>query len=436
MDINPSQSSLALAVLNGALTDGAAIVQASASTATSQRWLLKKSTSGAYNIVSVASGKSLTFADSNSGTQATQSSDTASGLQRWFLNPVSGQCGGAVAHGFANQSGADGLATTTGGGSAAPVTVTSCSALTTALQSTAAAVVQIPANTTIDCHTAPRTAMACAVACGSNDPAKTYYRMPAGQTCTSLGSSTDALFARSVNDTRILVGSNKTLIGLDTNAKVLGATLELGAAKNVIIRNLTIEDINPGLVEAGDGIGMNGASHIWIDHVTFNLISDGHVDMYNSKNVTLSWNNFKGQNPAVCGGQHYYTNLVENSVVTFDHNYWQKTAGRNPKLDGAATRAHIYNNYWLDLTYFAINANSSAQAKVEGDYFANTAKPHWNVSGLIDANISSNRYTGVSATDTYKNTGSTVFGDVTLYPYTLDAVDNLPGVLGNSAGAR
>jgi len=203
------------------------------------------------------------------------------------------------------------------------------------------------------------------------------------------------------------------------------------------VRNLTLENINPGLIEAGDGITVNNASHIWIDHVRFNLISDGHVDIQNSKNVTLSWNRFDGTNPAVCGNQHHYTNAVSNSQVTLHHNFWNKTSGRNPKLDGAATRAHLYNNYWLDVTYFAINANNSAQGKIEGNYFANASRPHWaEATGLLDANIASNRYTGISATDPYRHTGARVFGDISLYRYTLDPVDQLPAQLSAGAGPR
>lgn len=416
--------------------DGAALLQYPANGGTNQHWLFKKSGTGAFNIIARHSGKSLTVADHASGARVYQAADTASGLQRWFFNPVAGGCG---PDGFAAQSGPDGLATTTGGGNAAVVRVDSCSALTSALQSATPAVVQIGAGTTIDCRTAPRSQSACAIACPSyQDPGKTFYRIPVGtQTCKELGSSTDARYSRSRNESTVRVASHKTLVGMGAGAKLVGASLNLSNAKNVIVRNLTLENINPGLIEAGDGITLNNSSHIWIDHVRFNLISDGHVDIQSSRNVTLSWNRFDGANPAVCGGQHHYTNGVSNSQVTFHHNFWNKTSGRNPKLEGAATRAHLYNNYWLDVTYFAINASASAQAKIEGNFFANSSRPHWNDgNGLLDANMASNRYTGRSATDPYRHTGARVFGDITLYPYTIDAVDQLPAQLGSGAGPR
>jgi pectate lyase len=432
------QSGMLLDVSGASASEGAKVIQWTSTGGQNQQWLLKPSTSGGYNVVARHSGKSLTVADGGSGSRAYQATDTANGLQRWFFKPVSGACGGTP-DGFAAQSGPDGLSTTTGGGTTAPVTVSTCSALTSALQSTTPSVVRIAAGATIDCRTAIRSQSACAISCPSHqDPGKTYYRVPVGeQSCKELGSSTETRYSRARNETTIQVKSNKTLVGMDANAKIVGASLNLSGAKNVIVRNLAIENINPGLIEAGDGITVNNSSHIWIDHVRFSLISDGHVDIQNSKNVTLSWNRFDGVNPAVCGNQHHYTNAVTNSQVTLHHNFWNKASGRNPKLDGAATRAHLYNNYWLDITYFAINANNGAQGKIEGNFFANSTRPHWAEStGLLDANIASNRYTGISATDPYRHTGARVFGDVTLYQYKLDPVDQLPAQLSAGAGPR
>lgn len=435
--LQAKHSNMMVDVQGASVAEGASVVQGAAGNGRSQRWLLRRSATGAYNLVASHSAKSLSVAGTASGAKISQALDTASGNQRWFFNPVSGACG-AKPIGFANTPGTDGLATTTGGGSAVPVTVTSCPALIAALKSTVPAVVQIPSNATIDCRTPARTQMVCPVACASyQDPGKFTYRVPVGtQTCSSLGATSDALFARTRNDIRVAVASNKTLIGLDNGARLLGATLELNGVKNVIIRNLSVEEINPGLVEAGDGITVNNSTHVWIDHVNFAKISDGYLDMQNSRNVTVSWNRFNGVNPAVCGGQHHYTSLVQNSQVTLHHNFFDRTSGRNPKLSGSSTRAHLFNNYWLNNTYFAIAAGEGAQAKIEGNYFNNSARPHWNGgTGLLDASLRSNRYMGISATDPERDTGQLVFGDLILYPYTVDRVDDLPLVLGKTSGA-
>jgi pectate lyase len=420
------------------VSDGAGLLQWPGNGGLNQQWLLKQALNGAYNVQARHSGKSLTAPNSNSGARIYQAADGATGFQRWFFNPASGSCG-AAPDGFAGQRGPDGLATTTGGGSTPPVLVTSCSALIAALQSSQPAVVQIPAGAAIDCRTAPRTVSACAVACPSNqDPGKYTYRLPVGaQSCKELGASSETRYSRTRNEQRIFVGSNKTLVGLDRHATLRGASLELGASRNVIIRNLSIEQINPALVEGGDGITLSGASHVWVDHVRFSMISDGHIDIANSSNVTLSWNRFDGVNPAVCGSKHFYTNAIVNSQVTLHHNFWDRSAGRNPKLDGLATRAHLYNNYWRDISYFAINAAGGAQARIEGNFFANTSRPHWNAGGgLLEAALPSNRYTGIAAADPYRHTGAAVFGDTSLAPYKLDNVDGLPAVLDGGTGPR
>lgn len=434
--ITAKNSNLLLDVSGASANDGASVVQWSSTSGANQQWQLKQSTTGAFNIVSRNSAKSLTVADSNSGSKLYQQTDTAGGLQRWYLNPVSGTCGNSVS-GFASQSGGDGLSSTTGGGTASAQTVTSCSALTAALQSTNTSVIQF--NGTIDCRTASRTQVACPIACPSyQDPGKTYYRVPVGtQTCTELGSTSNATVNRTRNETSIKVKSNKTLVGLSENAKIIGASLDLSGSQNVILRNFSIENINPGLIEAGDGVTLSDSSHIWIDHVGFALISDGYTDIKNSENVTLSWNHFNGYNSAVCGNQHHYTMLIQDSQTTLHHNFFDRASGRNPKTNGLNARVHLYNNYWLDITYFAINADEAAQVKVEGNYFANSAKPHWNAgNGYINANVASNRYTGVSATDPDKDTGSTVFGDIKLYSYSLDNVDNLPSQVSAGAGPQ
>lgn len=432
------QSGMLVDVANASTQDGAGIIQWPSNGGPNQQWLLKKSLSGGYSIVARHSGKSLTAADTGSGARITQAADGATQAQRWFFNPVSGMCNGAP-DGFASQPGPDKLATTTGGGAATPVVVGSCSALVNALQSPHAAVVQIAAGSTIDCRTPTRSQSACAVSCPSyQDPGKNTFRIPVGsQTCKELGADSETRFSRPRNEITVAVGSNKTLIGLGIDARLVGASLNLSNSRNVIIRNLSIENINPALVEAGDGITLDNASHVWIDHVRFALISDGHVDIKNSQNVTLSWNRFEGANPAVCGSQHHYTNAIVNSRVTLHHNFWNKTSGRNPKLDGAATRVHLFNNLWQDITYFAINGRDGAQARIEGNVFINSARPHWNTgTALFDAPAGSNRYTGISASDPYKQTGDRVFGDLSLYPYRIDPVDVLPQQVGDGAGPR
>ncbi|PAU66269.1 hypothetical protein BZL41_02545 [Pseudomonas sp. PIC25] len=449
--IRPVHSNKSVDLYAWSTVDGGTIKQWEYWGGAPQQWKLSRSNTGAIKIASAYTGKLISVADSQIGSDVFQKSDQGSTYQGWYFNPVNGSCGASIASsastlvGFAAQSG-DGLSTTTGGGSTAPIQVTSCDQLVSALNSSSPAVVQIP-NTTIDCRTTARVQQACSFTCAKQDPAnpsKLFYWVETGSnTCESIKESMkfyEISFKGRVNKTRneryVVVKSNKTLEGLGANSRVLGASFYLKDVSNIIIRNLAIEQVNPDLIEAGDGISMMNTHHIWLDHLRTSMISDGHVDMYDSRNVTLSWNRFYGANPNVCGGQHAYVNLVSNSQATYHHNYWEKSQARNPYVGGQNSKIHLFNNFWQNITHYAIGAYNFGQVKVEGNYFENSVKPHWNYqNGLIDANISSNVYTGVSATDSYKDTGSTLSWSVP-YVYQRDSADKARTDIISQAGPR
>jgi pectate lyase len=147
--MTPRHSGMPLDVLEMAMADDARVVQWPANGGVNQQWQLKRSLTDGYNVLARHSGRSLTVGDSGSGSRVYQASDAASGFQRWFFNPASGLCS-AAPEGFAAQAGPDGLATTTGGGAAPPLTVGSCKALVGALQSGSPAVVHIAAGAVIE----------------------------------------------------------------------------------------------------------------------------------------------------------------------------------------------------------------------------------------------------------------------------------------------
>lgn len=410
-----------------------------------QQWQINNLGNGYYSIISAYNDLSLDVWEwsTSSGGDIRQWTYTGGVNQQWAFQTVSTGGGSTPAPssdliGFAAQSGSDGYSTTTGGGNTSPTVVTTCSALNSALNSNSTAVVQIPDNTTIDCRTAARNVSACRINCPSylDDTSKLFYRVPvSGQSCTELGATYPWTVTRTRNDTVIYVKSNKTLEGLGANSKVLGANFYLQNVQNVIIRNLAIEDVNPALIEAGDGITLRNTSHIWLDHILFRLISDGHIDMYDSSNVTMSWNRFDGSNPDVCGGEHHYTQLVQDSQATLHHNAYLNVYGRNPKVGGAASRVHIFNNFYKNIDYFAIGVGEYGQALVEGNYFENAAKPHWDSgNGYIQA--SNNEYRGISSSDPDRDSNASVFGDVNMYPYSVDAPLDIPNLVNDNAGPR
>jgi pectinesterase len=145
----------------------------------------------------------------------------------------------------------------------------------------------------------------------------------------------------------IVVGSDKTIIGVGDTGEIVHGELHLNpGTSNVIIRNLTIRDSYvegdwDGKTTDFDAIQMDGADHVWIDHNRFTHMGDGLLDIRkDSRYITVSYNRFSNHNKALGIG---WTTNVETQI-TIDHNWFTGTKQRNPSADNCAY-AHLYNNY-------------------------------------------------------------------------------------------
>lgn len=226
-------------------------------------------------------------------------------------------------------------------------------------------------------------------------------------------------------EVRLDIESNKTVIGIGrgSGVTIYGSSLNLDSSSQVILRNFTLRDINPHIIEAGDGITLNNSSHVWLDHLLLTEISDGYVDIGSTtstdRDVTLSWIRFGGRTPYECGGQHSYVNFADNVNATYHHNFFDNCGGRNPKIGESAT-VHLFNNYWLNVSYFCITAQSGGEARVESNYFENSSRPHWLQSdGNGIAIDNGNVYTGASSGNTNRDAGGSVFS--VPYAYTKES---------------
>ncbi|MFD5950139.1 pectinesterase family protein [Streptomyces collinus] len=145
----------------------------------------------------------------------------------------------------------------------------------------------------------------------------------------------------------IPVASDKTIIGVSDTAEIVhgGFTLDPGT-HNVVIRNLTIRDTavdgNWDCKDTDyDGIRLDTAHHVWIDHIRFSRICDGQLDIRkDSEYVTVSYNQFTDNNKTF--GIGWTPNVT--TQITVDHNWFRGTKQRNPSADNCAY-AHLYNNY-------------------------------------------------------------------------------------------
>ena len=189
---------------------------------------------------------------------------------------------------------------------------------------------------------------------------------------------------------RLKVGSNKTLIGVGNTAGIQGMGLLIGGgAHNVIVRNLTLSDINPRVVWGGDALTLDGADGVWIDHNTFARIGRQMVvtGWGTASHVTLSNNEFDGRTPysATCDAHHYWVWLFlgHHDTLTLARNYVHDTSGRAPHAGGmgdAEVSAQVVNNVFSNLTYQGaiMSRTATSHLLVEGNAFEHVTHPLFN----------------------------------------------------------
>lgn len=178
----------------------------------------------------------------------------------------------------------------------------------------------------------------------------------------------------------LLVGSNKTVIGVGSDATLKGRGLRLVNVSNVVVRNMTISDINEGIIFAGDAIALDNVNRIWIDHNRFQRIGRQFIAGGNGPvtSTTISWNDFNGNSSYsyYCNGTHYWNVLLEGSTqtVTLSNNWFRSFSGRAPILTGNSA-LHIVNNYYQDGYWHALDAYDPSKALIEGNYYENVNTP-------------------------------------------------------------
>ncbi|KAI9162845.1 putative pectin lyase C [Paramyrothecium foliicola] len=176
------------------------------------------------------------------------------------------------------------------------------------------------------------------------------------------------------------VASDKTILGVGNKGIIKGKGLRFRKAKNVIVQNIAITDLNHKYVWGGDALSFANADLIWIDHVTTARPGRQHYvfGFDPSHRITLSNNFIDGNAPysTGCNGYHYWTfELVgHDDQITMKNNYIVKTAGRSPALS-FKTLLHAVNNVWQDNNGHALEGGEAAARGIfEGNVFINVKK--------------------------------------------------------------
>lgn len=267
---------------------------------------------------------------------------------------------------------------------------------------------------------------------GAGGPTTTVSSLSALESAVSGNSAKIVQVSGTITgDTDLKVGANTTLIGLGSNASLVGISVNIEVS-NVIVRNLSISYVLASDT-TGDAIHIQGstATHIWIDHN--NLFSDmnhgkdyydGLVDItHAADDITVSWNRFH---------DHYKVSLVGHSDsngsedtghlhVTYHHNWFDNVNSRLPSLRFGT--GHVYNNYYENVGDSAIHSRMGAQMLIENNVFRN-------VGTAITT-------TGDSSEDGYANATGNDYGGATVditqvgtftrapYSYTLDPTSSV-----------
>ncbi|MGW1668342.1 pectate lyase family protein [Streptomyces sp. NPDC002324] len=171
------------------------------------------------------------------------------------------------------------------------------------------------------------------------------------------------------------LGSNTTVLGVGSSSGFTGGGLRIKERTNVVVRNLNIS--KP--VAPADGITVQESTKVWIDHNSFSADRthdkdhyDGLLDInHGSDSVTVSWNTFKEHFKGSLVG-HSDKNASEDTghlKVTYHHNHFSNVYSRIPSLRFGT--GHFYNNY-VDGAETACHSRMGAQMLVENNVFRNT----------------------------------------------------------------
>lgn len=229
-------------------------------------------------------------------------------------------------------------------------------------------------------------------------------------------------------------GSNKTITGIGSNSGFIG-NLKGVSVTNVIISNLNFT--NPNVVGDGDGLTMEGCTHVWIDHCAFVDCGDGSLDIKRGSDlVTVTWCKFS----YTFNSGHNFVNLIGHSDgnasqdsgklrITWHHNWWSTgCVERMPRVRFG--KMHMYNNYFnAPGNNYCIRASIESETLAESNYFENVDEPfnYFDPVGKIRElnNVFVNVTGQIAANDT-------VFSPP--YSYTPDAAANVKALVMAGAG--
>ncbi|MFJ8062381.1 polysaccharide lyase family 1 protein [Streptomyces sp. NPDC096142] len=214
---------------------------------------------------------------------------------------------------------------------------------------------------------------------------------------------------------KVSVPANTTIIGIGGNAGFKGASLQITAVDNVIVRNLSFEsplDCFPQWDPTDTAVGnwnseydsavIYGSTHVWLDHNTFTDGAhpdsslptyfgrifeqhDGELDIVKGADyVTASWNVFTDHDKTILIGNSdsASTAAVDRGhlKVTLHHNLFADLVERAPRVRFG--QVDSYNNHFVAEPGYGYSYGIGLESQLVAEHNAFTVP-----SGIDEATI-------------------------------------------------
>ncbi|EJD53916.1 polysaccharide lyase family 1 protein [Auricularia subglabra TFB-10046 SS5] len=209
---------------------------------------------------------------------------------------------------------------------------------------------------------------------GSGGTTTTVNSLSALTSAVSGGAKKIVIISGTISgNTVVKVGSNTTVIG-QKGSSLVGVGLRVLNEKNVILRNVKISKV---LAEAGDAIGIQASSQVWVDHADLSSDRDHDKDFYDGLlDITHGCTGVTVTNSKLYN--HWKASLVGHSdsngsegAVTYANNYWSNLNSRTPSFRFG--HGHLFNNFF-EGNGDGINTRDGAQLLVENNVWSSGNK--------------------------------------------------------------
>ncbi|MBL7260031.1 pectate lyase family protein [Paractinoplanes lichenicola] len=226
------------------------------------------------------------------------------------------------------------------------------------------------------------------------------------------------------------VASNKTVIGVGSGSGITGGGLNLSGVKNVIIRNLVFRNASDDSINV-----QTNTTNVWIDHNDLASGYDGLIDIKRGSDfITVSWNRLHNHDKSMLLGHSDDNGSqdIGHLRVTYVHNWFEGTNQRHPRVR-FANPVHVLNNYYSNIGSYGVASTENAGVFVERNYFENVKNPTVTQTGDSDpGNLKVlNNYKVNSGTEQVRNGASVA---AIPYSYTPEANNTVKATVTAGAG--